>query len=99
MAAKVLKMKMWPDDAGGTKGCKPDFHGAAGGEQARELYDHFVTKVQEMYEKEKVKNGVFQAMMQEIQTNPSSAQEKGNAKTAPKAGGESEYQLPAELLQ
>ncbi|KAI4099657.1 MAG: hypothetical protein LQ339_005822 [Xanthoria mediterranea] len=64
MAAKVLKMKLWPDDAGGTKGSKPDFHGAAGGEQARELYDHFVTKVEGMYEKEKVKNGVFQAMMQ-----------------------------------
>ncbi|KAL8721961.1 MAG: hypothetical protein Q9225_001475 [Loekoesia sp. 1 TL-2023] len=82
MAAKVLKMKMWPDEAGGTwkrsvrdingevlcastkKGSKPDFHGAAGGEKARELYDQFVTKVQELYEKEKVKNGVFQAMMQ-----------------------------------
>ncbi|KAL8896979.1 MAG: hypothetical protein Q9192_002803 [Flavoplaca navasiana] len=90
MAAKVLKMRMWPDDAGSTwkrsvqdingevlcivsqftlmastkRGSKPDFHGAAGGEQARELYEHFVAKVQEMYEKEKVKNGVFQAMMQ-----------------------------------
>ncbi|KAI4192328.1 MAG: hypothetical protein LQ348_003198 [Seirophora lacunosa] len=89
MAAKVLKMKMWPDEAGGTwkqsvqeikgevlcvsqftllastkKGSKPDFHGAAGGEKARELYDHFVMKVQELYEKDKVKNGVFQAMMQ-----------------------------------
>ncbi|KAL8879913.1 MAG: hypothetical protein Q9198_002570 [Flavoplaca austrocitrina] len=46
------------------RGSKPDFHGAAGGEQARELYEHFVAKIQEMYEKEKVKNGVFQAMMQ-----------------------------------
>ncbi|KAL8651461.1 MAG: hypothetical protein Q9210_003238 [Variospora velana] len=64
MAAKVLKMKMWPDEAGGTKGSKPDFHGAAGGEKARELYDLFVLKVQELYEKDKVKNGVFQAMMQ-----------------------------------
>ncbi|KAL8810934.1 MAG: hypothetical protein Q9223_007643 [Gallowayella weberi] len=86
MAAKVLKMKMWPDDVGGTdirgevlcnllvsqftllastkKGSKPDFHGAAGGEQARELYDHFVKNVQALYEKDKVKNGVFQAMMQ-----------------------------------
>ncbi|KAL8645799.1 MAG: hypothetical protein Q9226_007134 [Calogaya cf. arnoldii] len=147
MAAKVLKMKMWPDDAGGTwkrsvqdihgevlcskitpeeafhtkvdvftllastkKGSKPDFHGAAGGEQARELYDHFVTKVQEMYEKEMVKNGVFQAMMQvnlqndgpvtlEIQTKPPGAQDKGKAKTDAKAGRESEYQLPAELLE
>ncbi|KAI4140738.1 MAG: hypothetical protein L6R39_005672 [Caloplaca ligustica] len=89
MAAKILKMKMWPDEAGGTwkrsvqdikgevlcvsqftllastkKGSKPDFHGAAGGEKARELYDQFVVKVKELYEKDKVKNGVFQAMMQ-----------------------------------
>ncbi|KAL9021568.1 MAG: hypothetical protein Q9185_001216 [Variospora sp. 1 TL-2023] len=89
MAAKILKMKMWPDEAGGTwkrsvqdihgevlcvsqftllastkKGSKPDFHGAAGGEKARELYDQFVLKVQELYEEDKVKNGVFQAMMQ-----------------------------------
>jgi len=46
------------------KGNKPDFHGAAGGEKARELYDRFFLKVQELYESEKVKNGVFQAMMQ-----------------------------------
>ncbi len=46
------------------KGSKPDFHGAAGGEKARELYDHFFGKVQELYGPEKVKNGVFQAMMQ-----------------------------------
>ncbi|CAF9937067.1 D-tyrosyl-tRNA(Tyr) deacylase [Imshaugia aleurites] len=89
MAAKVLKLKMWPDETGGTwkqnvqdingevlcvsqftllastkKGNKPDFHGAAGGEEARELYDHFFAKVQELYEPGKVKNGVFQAMME-----------------------------------
>ena len=46
------------------KGNKPNFHGAAGGEQAKELYDHFVAKVQELYDPEKVKNGVFQAMME-----------------------------------
>ncbi|KAL8675905.1 MAG: hypothetical protein Q9186_007512 [Xanthomendoza sp. 1 TL-2023] len=130
MAAKVLKMKMWPDDAGGTrggpmqyasmrkipyssasddelillvsqftllastkKGSKPDFHGAAGGEQARELYDHFVKNVQELYEKDKV--------TLEIQTNPSSTQAKGNAGTNADAKGEKkgEYQLPAELLE
>jgi D-tyrosyl-tRNA(Tyr) deacylase len=34
------------------------------GEQARELYDYFVSKVQEGYESEKIKNGVFQAMME-----------------------------------
>ncbi|MCJ1388942.1 D-tyrosyl-tRNA(Tyr) deacylase [Xylographa bjoerkii] len=88
MASKVLKLKMWPDDAGGMwkqsvldiqgevlcvsqftlaastrKGNKPDFHGAAGGEKARELYDYFFAKVQGLYEPEKVKNGVFQALM------------------------------------
>jgi hypothetical protein len=34
------------------------------GEHARELYDYFVSKLQEGYESEKVKNGVFQAMME-----------------------------------
>ena len=46
------------------KGNKPDFHGAAGGEKARELYDYFFAKVQELYDPERVKNGVFQAMME-----------------------------------
>ncbi|MCJ1399363.1 D-tyrosyl-tRNA(Tyr) deacylase [Xylographa trunciseda] len=126
MASKVLKLKLWPDDTGGTvhisvlgaldsvltfihkwkksvldikaevlcgttssfklrnvpiqsdmavvsqftlaastkKGNKPDFHGAAGGEKAKELYDYFFAKVQDLYEPEKVKNGVFQAMME-----------------------------------
>ena len=89
MALKVLKMKMWPDESGGTwkqnvqdikgevlcvsqftllastkKGSKPDFHGAASPEHARKLYDRFYEKVQELYDVEKVKNGVFQAMME-----------------------------------
>ena len=46
------------------KGNKPDFHGAAGGDKARELYDCFFAKVQDLYNPEKVKNGVFQAMME-----------------------------------
>jgi hypothetical protein len=45
------------------KGSKPDFHGALGGDQARELYQLFVTKVEQGYAAEKVKDGVFQAMM------------------------------------
>jgi D-tyrosyl-tRNA(Tyr) deacylase len=46
------------------KGNKPDFHGAAAGEKAKELYDVFFAKVQELYDPQKVKNGVFQAMME-----------------------------------
>ncbi|KAI9818658.1 MAG: D-tyrosyl-tRNA(Tyr) deacylase [Phylliscum demangeonii] len=33
------------------------------GDAARELYDHFYSKVQEGYLANKVKNGVFRAMM------------------------------------
>jgi D-Tyr-tRNAtyr deacylase len=42
---------------------KPDFHGALGGDQAKELYQLFVSKVQQGYKPERVKDGVFQAMM------------------------------------
>lgn len=46
------------------KGTKPDFHGAAKPEVAKELYDHFVESVKKLYDREKVKTGVFQAMME-----------------------------------
>ena len=45
------------------KANKPDFHTAASRSLAKELYDVFFTKVQELHHPEKVKNGVFQAMM------------------------------------
>ena len=89
LAAKVLKMKLWPDENGSMwkrsvqdiegevlcvsqftlyastkKGAKPDFHGAAKGEMAKELYDYFFSKVQSSYQPARVKDGVFQAMMQ-----------------------------------
>jgi len=89
LAAKVLKIRLWDDDAGGRwklnvqdiggevlcvsqftllastkKGTKPDFHGAMAGEEARILYQRFVKKVQEGYQHERVKDGVFQAMME-----------------------------------
>ncbi len=46
------------------KGSKPDFHGAAGGDHARRLYEHFFRKIQELHRTENVKDGVFQAMME-----------------------------------
>jgi len=44
------------------KGSRPDFHGAAGGEQAKALYQLFVEKVKQGYKSDRVKDGVFQAM-------------------------------------
>ncbi|KAI6383608.1 hypothetical protein MCOR25_000061 [Pyricularia grisea] len=46
------------------KGTKPDFHGAMGGDEAKPLYDHFFHKVQAGYQTDRVKDGVFQAMME-----------------------------------
>lgn len=46
------------------KGSKPDFHGAAGGDEARRLYAHFVDRVRAGYAGDRVKDGVFQAMME-----------------------------------
>lgn len=45
------------------KGNKPDFHKSAGPEKGKELYSAFFKKVQELYNKDRVKDGVFQAMM------------------------------------
>lgn len=46
------------------KGSKPNFHGAADLDKAKELYDAFFARVQQLYEPAKVKDGVFQAIMQ-----------------------------------
>ncbi|KAJ5909842.1 D-aminoacyl-tRNA deacylase [Penicillium tannophilum] len=46
------------------KGNKPDFHDAAKPEIARKVYDHFYNKMSSSYKPERVKNGVFQAMME-----------------------------------
>ena len=45
------------------KGNKPDFHRSASGVKAKELYRSFFKKVQDLYEPEKVKDGIFAAMM------------------------------------
>jgi D-tyrosyl-tRNA(Tyr) deacylase len=46
------------------KGNKPDFHDAAKPETARRVYDYFYDKMRESYVPDRVKNGVFQAMME-----------------------------------
>ena len=45
------------------KGNKPSFHQSAAPNTARELYTQFFKKVQSLYKPERVKDGVFQAMM------------------------------------
>ncbi|KAL0470041.1 D-Tyr tRNAtyr deacylase-like domain-containing protein [Neurospora intermedia] len=64
IGGEVLCVSQFTLLASTKKGSKPDFHGALGPGEAKTLYDMFYKKVQEGYKAEKVKNGVFQAMMQ-----------------------------------
>ncbi|KAK3343008.1 D-Tyr tRNAtyr deacylase-like domain-containing protein [Neurospora tetraspora] len=64
IGGEVLCVSQFTLLASTKKGSKPDFHGALGPDEAKTLYDLFYKKVQEGYAAEKVKNGVFQAMMQ-----------------------------------
>ena len=45
------------------KGNKPDFHRSAPAAKGKELYDSFIAKVRSLYREDRVKDGVFQAMM------------------------------------
>ncbi|KAK4133789.1 D-tyrosyl-tRNA deacylase [Trichocladium antarcticum] len=64
MNGEVLCVSQFTLLASTKKGSKPDFHGAMGGDEAKPLYQHFYRKVQEGYSADRVKDGVFQAMMQ-----------------------------------
>ncbi|KAH8902397.1 D-tyrosyl-tRNA deacylase [Coniochaeta sp. PMI_546] len=72
------------------KGSKPDFHGALGGEEAKRLYQYFYSKVQEGYQAERVKDGVFQAMMQVALVNDGPVTIEINA--APRVDGKKKEQ-------
>lgn len=61
---EVLCVSQFTLFASTKKGNKPDFHGAAKPEIAKELYDHFLSSIRAQYPQERVKDGVFQAMMQ-----------------------------------
>ncbi|KAL6707318.1 D-tyrosyl-tRNA(Tyr) deacylase [Coniothyrium glycines] len=63
------------------KGNKPDFHQSASGDKARSFYEAFYRRLGQLYDVDKVKNGVFAAMMDvalindgpvtiELDTNP-----------------------------
>ncbi|KAK5674600.1 D-tyrosyl-tRNA(Tyr) deacylase [Elasticomyces elasticus] len=45
------------------KGNKPDFHKSAPAIKGKELYNHFFARVRSQYREDRVKDGVFQAMM------------------------------------
>lgn len=64
IGGEVLCVSQFTLLASTKKGNKPDFHGALGGDEAKRLYHYFLEKVQQGYAADKVKNGVFQAMME-----------------------------------
>ncbi|CAO3683418.1 unnamed protein product [Umbelopsis vinacea] len=47
-----------------TKGSKPDFHSSMKTAEANEMYTKFLVKLGKAYKPEKIKDGVFGAMMQ-----------------------------------
>ncbi|KAI0530030.1 D-Tyr tRNAtyr deacylase-like domain-containing protein [Xylaria digitata] len=95
IAGEILCVSQFTLLASTKKGNKPDFHGAAGGEEAKRLYQYFFEKVRQGYAADKVQNGVFQAMMEvalvndgpvtlEISALPK-ADSKSDQKAEPKA--------------
>ncbi|KAM3425713.1 D-aminoacyl-tRNA deacylase [Cercospora zeina] len=63
------------------KGNKPSFHASADAAKGKELYDLFFGQIRKLYREDRVKDGVFQAMMDvglvndgpvtiEVETNP-----------------------------
>lgn len=78
---EVLCVSQFTLYASTKKGNKPDFHKSAPAQKGKELYDHFISNVRKQYQEDRVKDGVFQAMMDvgivndgpvtiEIETNP-----------------------------
>lgn len=64
ISGEVLCVSQFTLLASTKKGNKPSFHQALAPDEARRLYQHFVSKVQEGYVADRVKDGVFQAMME-----------------------------------
>jgi D-tyrosyl-tRNA(Tyr) deacylase len=77
------------------KGNKPDFHGAMGAEQAKDLFDHYVNSLKKKYSPERIQTGKFQHLMEvgSIINGPvtiqyeKSAEEKPEKKERPEKPG------------
>lgn len=52
-----------------SKGNKPDFRNAMGGEPSKGIYTNFLTKLGDLYQSSRVKDGKFGAMMNVCLTN------------------------------
>ncbi|KAK7724345.1 hypothetical protein FJTKL_03777 [Diaporthe vaccinii] len=64
IGGEVLCVSQFTLLASTKKGNKPSFHQALAPDEAKRLYHYFLSKVKEGYAAEKVKDGVFQAMME-----------------------------------
>ncbi|KAF8448556.1 D-Tyr tRNAtyr deacylase-like domain-containing protein [Terfezia claveryi] len=64
ISGEILCVSQFTLFANINKGSKPDFHGSAPLDIARPLYDQFVETMRVIYEPDRVKGGVFGAMMQ-----------------------------------
>ncbi|KAF2276620.1 D-tyrosyl-tRNA deacylase-like protein [Westerdykella ornata] len=63
IGGEVLCVSQFTLHASLKKGAKPDFHQSANGLKAKTLYEMFFNRVQALYSSERVKDGMFAAMM------------------------------------
>ncbi|CAK7564694.1 MAG: D-tyrosyl-tRNA(Tyr) deacylase [Sporothrix epigloea] len=64
IGGEVLCVSQFTLLASTKKGSKPSFSGALGGDEAQRLYNYFVQKVRDNFTADRVKDGVFRAMME-----------------------------------
>ncbi|KAL5532844.1 DTD1 [Sanghuangporus sanghuang] len=66
---EILCVSQFTLMANTTKGNKPDFHRAMGGDQSRQLYGSLLERLGALYSPDKIKDGKFGAMMHVSLTN------------------------------
>ncbi|BGP52773.1 hypothetical protein JCM8202_003852 [Rhodotorula sphaerocarpa] len=66
---EILCVSQFTLQANLRKGAKPDFHGAKGGDEAKQMYHSFLDDLRSKYQADKVFDGKFGAMMDVQLTN------------------------------